>query len=329
MLAVAVLSACSASDSMAPLDGGGDNVPTEPSAAAPAGNTLAGARFHVPGKTSAGLQAEAWRTSRPADAELMRRLAAQPVAHWFAEWSGDVTSAVRNVVTAASGAGETPVLVAYNIPYRDCGLYSAGGASSAPAYRSWIRGFADGLRGQRAVVIVEPDAAPGAGCLPAAAQEERFALLRDAVGVLADAGAFVYIDAGHSRWMSADAAAAILTRAGVAQAHGFSLNVSNFVSTSENGVFGEELARKLGGKRYVIDTSRNGMGPAAGNQWCNPDGRSVGSLPTTTTAFPSADAYLWVKVPGESDGTCNGGPTAGAWWPEYALGLAQRSTTLR
>jgi endoglucanase len=37
---------------------------------------------------------------------------------------------------------------------------------------------------------------------------------------------------------------------------------------------------------------------------------------------------LWIKRPGESDGTCNGGPSSGKWWPEYALGLAQLATTL-
>jgi endoglucanase len=51
------------------------------------------------------------------------------------------------------------------------------------------------------------------------------------------------------------------------------------------------------------------------------------------------DAYLWVKTPGQSDGTCNrngtavgspdpewGGivdPAAGAWFPQQALQLAQ------
>lgn len=38
---------------------------------------------------------------------------------------------------------------------------------------------------------------------------------------------------------------------------------------------------------------------------------------------PLIAAYLWIKRPGESDGTCKGGPKAGTWWPEYALGLAR------
>lgn len=76
----------------------------------------------------------------------------------------------------------------------------------------------------------------------------------------------------------------------------------------------------------MIDTSRNGSGPygsARNNQdWCNPPGRTLGATPTTHTASPLVDAYLWVKEPGTSDGSCRpGDPRAGAWWPEYALEL--------
>ena len=129
---------------------------------------------------------------------------------------------------------------------------------------------------------------------------------------------------------------------------------------------------------FVADTSRNGRGPnsmnayaaapynqpanvisslAAGN-WCNPPGAGLGARPTTNTGVPLADAYLWVKTPGQSDGQCNiaGGarawdysqynewnwdstqqqnndplwgiadPAAGAWFPQQALQLAQLAT---
>jgi endoglucanase len=32
---------------------------------------------------------------------------------------------------------------------------------------------------------------------------------------------------------------------------------------------------------------------------------------------------LWIKRPGESDGTCNGGPPAGTFWDAYAIGLVR------
>lgn len=73
----------------------------------------------------------------------------------------------------------------------------------------------------------------------------------------------------------------------------------------------------------VIDTGRNGLGPSG--EWCNPLGRALGPRPTTATGTSLADAFLWIKQPGLSDGPCNSGPAAGAWWADYALGLAQRS----
>lgn len=54
-----------------------------------------------------------------------------------------------------------------------------------------------------------------------------------------------------------------------------------------------------------------------------PPGRALGTPPTVRTGDPSVTAYLWIKHPGESDGTCKGGPAAGAWWPSYALSLAR------
>lgn len=41
------------------------------------------------------------------------------------------------------------------------------------------------------------------------------------------------------------------------------------------------------------------------------------------TGLEHGDAFLWVKRPGESDGTCHGGPPAGQFWGGYALELAR------
>ena len=285
---------------------------------------LAGATLWVDPWSPARSQADAWRTSRPGDAALMDRLAKQSQADWFGGWSGDVQAAVSKRVVAAGSA--VPVLVAYNIPQRDCGGESAGGVGSADAYRTWIRDFAAGIGAHRAVVVLEPDAL-ALDCLSTTDRDTRYALLRDAVAVLAARpGVSVYLDAGHARWLPADEAAVRLVRAGADDAQGFSLNVSNFVTTEENVAYGRAVAASAGGKHFVVDTSRNGLGPAPDGQWCNPAGRALGPAPSTGTVWSSDrrhDANLWIKRPGESDGACNGGPAAGAWWPEYALGLAR------
>jgi endoglucanase len=297
----------------APPSGGGGGIP-------------GGSKWYIDPYSNAKRQADAWRQSRPADAAAMDKIAAQPQADWFGDWSGDVQSAVSSRVSTITSAGALPVLVAYNIPLRDCSSYSGGGASSASAYRSWIRSFAAGIGSRRAVVVLEPDALAGLDCLSAADQSTRLSLLDDAVSVLAGyPGVATYIDAGNSRWHTADVIAGRLKSAGVARAAGFALNVSNYLTTSEERGYGDQVAGLVGGKHFMVDTSRNGLGPSPDNQWCNPPGRALGDRPTTATGDPLADAWFWIKRPGESDGTCNGGPAAGQWWADYALGLAQRA----
>ncbi|MEV6299970.1 glycoside hydrolase family 6 protein [Actinoplanes sp. NPDC051861] len=266
---------------------------------------------------------------RAGDAAAMRRIAEAPTAVWFADGAAHVERA-QALVAAARAAGTTPVLVAYNVPQRDCGGHSGGGAADADEYRAWIAGLAGALRGSPAVVILEPDAVTHVlqGCVPGA---ERFALLDEAIRAFKqEPGIRVYLDGGNPGWVrDVDRVADALRRAGVERADGFSLNVANFETVEANVGYGEEISRRLGGAHFVIDTSRNGNGPAsvdarnAEGHWCNPAGRALGPAPTTETGHPLVDAYLWVKRPGESDGACGeGAPPAGQWWPEYALGLA-------
>jgi endoglucanase len=325
LVALAVAAGCDASAVMA-AEAAAPVTPTAPTPPSGSTSRLAGARLFVNPSTPAQRQADEWRATRPADASLMERIGQSPIATWMNGWSSDIRRDVASFVSRAAGTGALPVFVAYNIPHRDCGSYSAGGVESAAAYKQWIRDFAAGLSG-RSVVVLEPDAVAGAGCLPAAARAERNELLRDAIQVLKAAQAVVYLDAGHPNWHSADVMSGKLADAGIALADGFALNVSNYVSTAANVAYGDAISARLGGKHYVIDTSRNGLGGIAG-EWCNVPGQALGESPTTSTGRELVDAFLWVKYPGESDGTCNGGPASGRWWADYALGLAQRSVTI-
>jgi hypothetical protein len=253
------------------------------------------------------------------------KIAAQPQAFWLGGWSGDVRTAAGNVVSAAAAAGRVPTLVAYDIPQRDCGSFSAGGQGSADAYRTWIRAFAAGIAGRRAIVVLEPDAIAGLDCLNATDRATRLSLLADAVRVLAaSANTIVYLDGGHDAWQPVATMASRLAQAGIADAQGFALNVSNFRAQAGLVAYGQQLAAAIGVAHFVIDTSRNGLGPSPDGQWCNPPGRALGSKPGTPGDH-RLDWNLWVKRPGESDGPCNGGPAAGVYWPAYADGLASRA----
>ena len=148
------------------------------------GNPFQGKRLYVDPNSPARRQADAWARSRPRDAALMRLIADQPQAMWMGDWLCDVRGEVDARVTTITRAGALPVFVVYNVPHRDCGLHSAGGARSGNDYRRWILGFARGLRNRAAVVILEPDGLPSLDCLPARFQDERYVLLREAVQVL-------------------------------------------------------------------------------------------------------------------------------------------------
>jgi endoglucanase len=254
----------------------------------------------------------------------MDKIAANSEADWFGDWSGDIRAAVNARVSTIAAAGALPVLVAYNIPQRDCGSYSAGGSGSPDAYRTWIRNFAAGIGSRAAAVILEPDAAMLTDCLSSADQATRFSLLADAVSVLsANAGTAVYVDAGNLGWRTPSDVAARLQKSGIAKARGFALNVSNFFTTADTASYGLQVSNLVSSKPFVIDTSRNGLG--ATGDWCNPPGRALGARPGSAVPNARVDALLWIKRVGESDGTCNGGPSAGTWWPDYALGLAKRA----
>jgi endoglucanase len=294
---------------------------------------LADQQLFVDPTGAAARQVVEWeRAGRTADAAVIRRIADRPTATWFADDSPGYAHRARQLVSAATAAGRLPVLTLYNIPGRDCSGQSAGGAADATAYRAWVRAIAAALHGHRALVVLEPDAIPQAvqGCLDDDAAEARFALLAEAVHALrASPGVLVYLDAGNPTWITEPARlTAALRRSGIARAYGFSLNVANFETTADNVAYGTRLSALLGGAHFVVDTSRNGNGPAqqggGDRHWCNPPGRALGEAPTTRTGVPLADAYLWIKRPGESDGACgNGAPAAGQWWPEYALELAR------
>ena len=295
--------------------------------AAPSGDPFTGRHLYVDPHSPAAQAAASLESTNAHAAAEIGKIADQPQADWFGDWNS--ASTVQQAVTDRRrhirAAGAMPVFVVYDIPLRDCGGYSGGGAPTASAYRTWVRNFTAGVGTGPAAVVVEPDALAGMDCLTADQQTTRLSLLRYAVRTLTShPKTAVYLDAGHSGWQPASVMATRLRRADVADARGFSLNVSNFDATSVERNYGHDVSSALGGKPFVIDTSRNGLG--SNGDWCNPPGRALGQRPTARTHDAEIDAFLWIKRPGESDGSCNGGPPAGQWWTDYAVGLAERAS---
>lgn len=359
-----------------------------------------------------------------ATADLVRAMIETPQSVWFESGSPKkVQQAVKNTVKRAAGKGTVPVLVAYNLPFRDCAQFSAGGATTVDEYTAWIDGFAKGIGKEEAVVILEPD---GLGIIPwytnidgnldwcqpseadpDTAAAERFFMMNYAVDTIkAQPNTHVYLDGTHSGWLNVGDASQRLARAGVDRADGFYLNASNYQFTANLVKYGTWVSSCLamgnfagcpnqywnGGPptgwngtamdnyqewrnepysgdpadlawntvgidsryagaqpttHFVIDSSRNGVGPWAppaypdAQDWCNPPDRGLGFAPTADTGIPLLDAYLWIKIPGESDGECTRGlgpagetidpvwdlidPPAGEWFPEMVLDLVQNA----
>ena len=393
-------------------------------AAAAAGPLLdEGTELFVNDKSTTVEASRSLKGQARADAQYLAQF---PTAHWLTKGSPkEVEKDARKVVHAADRVDEVPVLVAYNLPFRDCAQYSAGGATSTEEYTAWIDGLVRGIGDREAVVILEPD---GLGiipwyttvdgnmewCQPAEADAETAAAERfeqlnyavDALGALERTA--VYLDGTHSAWLGVGDITHRLLEAGVQDADGFFLNASNYQYTANLEQYGTWISSCLAyvtevkpgafgdcGNQYwsggpangwtgvalsaygewsdtatdptlntagvnsrydlilgdvepttgfVIDTSRNGQGPwnPAGTDfpspedWCNPPLRGLGQVATTQTGSELVDAYLWIKVPGESDGQCFRGtagpldpardmqdPPAGQWFPAQARELIE------
>lgn len=295
-----------------------------PAQAAPnvTGSLPASTKFYI----NPNSNVEQWVAANPSNSDepvIAKDVASQPQATWYTTYNPTaIQSQVSSLATAASAAGAVPILVAYDIPNRDCGGASAGGAPTIAAYETWISNFAAGLGSANAVVLVEPDSLALQSCLSSSDASARDAAIGFAGHVIRtdDPNAHVYFDGGHSDWNSPAQQAAVLEAANVAtDANGVFTNVSNFEWTNDELYYGQQILNDIGNSslHLVIDTSRNGIGP--GNTWCDPSGRSLGLDPTANTGYSYVDAFLWVKPPGESDGCA---AAAGTFVPSLAFALA-------
>jgi cellulose 1,4-beta-cellobiosidase len=192
-----------------------------------------------------------------------------------------------------------------------------------------------------------------------------------AIAKLSLPNVFLYVDAAHSGWLgwpknivkTAPVFKEILMMAGGPdRIRGFATDVSNYnpakdptnpkrdphAAPSDELGYVVDLNKELEavgitGKGFIVDTSRDGKAyirTSPGN-WCNIKGAGLGERPQAAPA-PNVDAYLWIKVPGESDGTADakaarfdancvsddatpGAPEAGLLFESYLLDLVKNA----
>ncbi|MHA7280901.1 glycoside hydrolase family 6 protein [Arthrobacter sp. MDT2-2] len=281
---------------------------TVPAATAPA-STTTGVLYDGPGQVDQFAGFDVLKTT--------------PTGIWVGDWEADIQA--RAAQLRKDAGGKTIPLVVYNIPGRDGNNFSAGGASSVAAYKLWVDKLAAGLGTAPVIISLEPDALALYSDLTAARQVERSDAMKYAVQKLKEnPNAKVYVDA--SNWIDPTEMQrrikTIIPAGGTVD--GVSVNVAAHNSNASIIDYGNRViaASKLPWK-MIVDTSRNGV--ATATTWCNPTGQGLGKLPTLNPGIPNVDALLWIKTPGESDGTCNGGPPAGAFFPERAQELIDKA----
>ena len=280
------------------------------------------------------------------NAALVREMISTPQAVWIEQGSAaDAKREVRAAVKRAAAKKTIPVLVAYNIPFRDCAQFSAGGATTGAEYKAWIDGFAAGIGDNDAIIILEPDglgiipwykqfrgldseAGDYEWCQPAEADEgtaanERFDMLNYAVDSLkALPNVSVYLDGTHSSWLGSGDAAHRLVQAGVERADGFFLNVSNYRLTEHLEKYGAWIAKCIW---FGTDPGSWGDGHF---DWCasqyypaSADHFSTWGL-TDQWYVDNVESQVWVPYPGDGglksfviDTSRNG---QGPWTPTVA-----------
>ncbi|MFB9909192.1 glycoside hydrolase family 6 protein [Allokutzneria oryzae] len=261
------------------------------------------------------------------------KIAATPQAKWVGP--APISAQIAPILGDAEEANTLPVFVSYAIPFRDAGGASSGGFRDVKSYQAWAKSFAQFIGESPAVVILEPDTLIHMPGLSTKQRRDRLACLTYAVQSFKHyaPNTYAYLDGGEGRYNSPASLAPWLAQAGIADARGFAVNVSNYNTTGVCQSFAVELCGilDLPDVGYVIDTSRNGNGPPPDSYihanpttwWGNPPGRKLGEKPQYTGGVNGFDATLWVKLPGESDGPYGVAPHSASseFLPEVAYNL--------
>ncbi|RLN93191.1 hypothetical protein BBJ28_00002998 [Nothophytophthora sp. Chile5] len=276
------------------------------------------------------------KTTYPASAFAIEALESYGVATWYSdrEENGDYAETAANLVATCSEDTRLSVVV-YGLPNKDCAAgESAVGSTvqTAADYVTFLNTLTATIGSRKVLYILEPDAigllAETDGCGQSAGY---LANLEVAIELLsANENAEIYLDVGY--WTleytsTADTVAGIVAQlaASGSKVKGITLNTSNYQASSSLATLCSNFQTAMGSTdlHCIFDTSRNYHGAPESDEWCNVKTAGVGPVPSSDTGISNVDYFVWVKPPGESDGTCSGrtsdamtGPAAGVYSDE-------------
>jgi endoglucanase len=272
-----------------------------------------------------------YQQARGRNRQLLGKIALRPLMFSFGSWFADSDAksvAQQFIATATKG---NPAVLSQTAIFRLDPWEGAAcpngtwNAANQQSYRTWVNNFAAGIGNSRVALIVQPDL-PFAECAhsPVPLQLVNYAARR----FNALPHTTVYVDGGARYFPSFNQAVSMLEQAGVRYVRGFSLNTSEYDTTSSEIEYGARLVRALAkagirGKHFVVNTAENGAGFLNGDypgdvthpRVCSsPHDRlcvTLGIPPTTQVASPRwhlsgadaslafhyVDAYVWAGRP--------------------------------
>ncbi|KAK7051322.1 hypothetical protein VNI00_004822 [Paramarasmius palmivorus] len=273
-------------------------------------------------------------------------------------------------------------IVVYNLPERDCSAKASDGElnlenGGEQKYRQYIDQITSIIKKYpdvRVVAAIEPDSLANLVTnlsVEKCAKAERIYKVSTqyAIRQLDTAGVFMYLDSAHAGWLgwpdniepTAKLMREIYLGAGAPRhVRGLVTNVSNYNAyraetpdpiTEYNPNydelhFAESLAEALPPfpAHFLVDQGRSGQQDlrTTWGEWCNVKGAGLGARPTTDTGSDVIDSIVWVKTPGESDGTSDPSskrfdencvsvtshvpaPEAGAWFQDFFENLVRNA----
>ncbi len=280
--------------------------------------------------------------------QLLGKIALRPLMYTFGDWfaDADAKSVARQFI--ASSTGGNPAVLSQAAIFRLDPWEGAAcpngtwNAADQASYKTWIDNFAAGIGNARIALIVQPDL-PFAECAHSSVPLQLVNYAARRFNALPHAT--VYVDGGVRYFPSFTQAVSMLEQAGVRYVRGFSLNTSEYDTTSSEIEYGTRLVNALAaagipGKHFVINTAENGAGFLNGQypgdvthpRVCTSPHDTLcvtlGIPPTTqvasrrwhlsgadaSLAFRYVDAYVWAGRPWLGD--------AGQFEGPRALGLA-------
>jgi endoglucanase len=235
---------------------------------APRANPLAGLRWGVYRGPYYNSIFPNYQSARGRNRRLLAKIALRPLMFTFGDWfsDSDARSVARDFIQSTTG-GNPAVLSQVAIfrldPWEGAACPNGSwNAANQASYRRWVDNFAAGIGNARVALVLQPDL-PFAVCAPSKVPLELVNYAARRFDALPHTT--VYIDAGARYFPSFNHAVSMLEQAGIRYARGFSLNTSEYDTTSSEIEYGARLAQALAaagdpGKHFVVSTAENGSG---------------------------------------------------------------------